>query len=350
MADMVQSIDRLDFQPESLLELVPEIGILQSKLPPELLHEGGLLRTYRGRFSVRRGQGDAPRQIAGAGGKPVRIARLELKAFGRFTDRTLDLGPGLHIVHGPNEAGKSSTLRALKAWLFGFPHQTHDNFLHANEQLLVGGCLQAEDGRELAFYRRKKRKGDLLDPEGNPLAAETLAGFLPIAEQAVFESLYGLSHEDLIRGGEDILAQKGEVGQALFSAGAGISSLRGVLAGLENEAEALFTARGTKREINEALAAYKETQKIVREASLSSRNWHELNNSLTGAQAALRPLKSSMGEKTGAGGNWSASGNCCPSLPCAMRSGNNLPSWARLWKCRMIFPPGARRLKERSTP
>jgi DNA repair exonuclease SbcCD nuclease subunit len=43
MADLVRAIERLDFRPESLLELVPEIGILQSKLPPELLHGGGLI-------------------------------------------------------------------------------------------------------------------------------------------------------------------------------------------------------------------------------------------------------------------------------------------------------------------
>jgi len=227
----------------------------------------------------------------------VKITRLELKAFGPFTDRTLELGPGLHIVYGPNEAGKSSTLRALTVWLFGFPERTLDNFLHANDQLSVGGCLESEDGRKLAFYRRKKRKADILDPQGNPITAETLAAFLPIAEQAVFESLYGLTHEDLIKGGKDILAQKGEVGQALFSAGAGISSLRGVLAGLESEAEALFTARGTKREINGALAAYDETKRIVREASLSSRDWHELNNGLSEAQEALRAIEVQHGEK-----------------------------------------------------
>lgn len=220
----------------------------------------------------------------------MRITRLELKAFGHFTGRILELGPGLHIVYGPNEAGKSSTLRALKAWLFGFPERTHDNFLHANDQLLVGGYLQSEDGGELAFYRRKKRKADALDPEGNPLEPGTLAAFLPITEQAVFESLYGLSHEDLVRGGEDILAQKGEVGQALFSAGTGISSLRWVLAGLESESEALFLARG-KREINEALTAYKETQRIVRDNSLSSRDWHELNDGLNKAQEALQAIE-----------------------------------------------------------
>lgn len=43
MTEMVRAIDGLVFQPEALLELVPEIGLLQSKLPPELLHEGGLI-------------------------------------------------------------------------------------------------------------------------------------------------------------------------------------------------------------------------------------------------------------------------------------------------------------------
>lgn len=43
LADLIRAIERLDFQPETLLELVPEIGVLQSKLPPELLHESGVV-------------------------------------------------------------------------------------------------------------------------------------------------------------------------------------------------------------------------------------------------------------------------------------------------------------------
>jgi len=43
LANLIRAIDTLDFQPAALMELVPEIGVLQSKLPPELLHEGGLV-------------------------------------------------------------------------------------------------------------------------------------------------------------------------------------------------------------------------------------------------------------------------------------------------------------------
>ncbi|MEI7749063.1 MAG: AAA family ATPase, partial [Chlorobiaceae bacterium] len=70
----------------------------------------------------------------------MKINRLELKAFGHFTDEVLDFSspiPGLHIVYGPNEAGKSSAMRALHAWFFGFPVRTGDNFLHQSPQLLV---------------------------------------------------------------------------------------------------------------------------------------------------------------------------------------------------------------------
>ena len=44
----------------------------------------------------------------------MKIRKLFLKAFGPFTDSTLDFsGPAnVHLIYGPNEAGKSSALRA----------------------------------------------------------------------------------------------------------------------------------------------------------------------------------------------------------------------------------------------
>ena len=83
---------------------------------------------------------------------------LNLRAVGPFTDVVLDLSEGeqgLHLIYGPNEAGKTSTLRSLSHLLFGFPHLSADNFVHPNDQLRVGGTLRHSDGEELEFIRRR---------------------------------------------------------------------------------------------------------------------------------------------------------------------------------------------------
>ncbi len=232
----------------------------------------------------------------------MRLRRLALKAFGPFTERTLEFrskSPGLHIIFGPNEAGKSSSLRALKALLYGFPERTSDNFQHAGNQLLIGGSIEGEDGRKLSFLRRKKRKGDLLDQEGDPLDASVLAAFMQGVEPALFEAVYGLDHKSLIAGGEDILAQKGEVGQALFAAGAGISSLARILESLEAEADALFRERGTKQKINAAIREYTELRKVVREKSLPPSRWKEHKKRLQEAEAEQARLEEESRRKTG---------------------------------------------------
>ena len=71
----------------------------------------------------------------------MRIQRLHLAAFGPFTDLPLDFGDAaaeggdLHVVYGSNEAGKSTTLRALIALLFGVDRTTSDNYLHDNPDI-----------------------------------------------------------------------------------------------------------------------------------------------------------------------------------------------------------------------
>lgn len=224
----------------------------------------------------------------------MRLKRLDLKAFGPFTDRTLVFDskePGLHIIFGPNEAGKSSSLRGLKALLYGFHAQTPDNFIHSYDQLLVGGCLQNKDGQEITFQRRKKRVGDLLDASGNPMDWGELAAFLHGVEPEIFESLYGIDHNRLVAGGNAILSQKGEIGQALFAAGAGLSSLKEVIDQLEQEASDLFKPSGSKPEINTAIKRFRELQREVKEVTLSSKEWKDLQKALKDAESEREGLE-----------------------------------------------------------
>ncbi len=231
----------------------------------------------------------------------MRLLRLEMRAFGPFSDRNLEFTtevPGLHLIFGANEAGKSSSLRALKALLCGFPQQTPDNFLHNYDQLLVAGCLRNSAGQELCFQRRKKRVGDILDAVGNPLDAAALAPFLHGLEAPIFTSLYGIDHDTLVRGGEEILAQKGEVGQALFAAGAGISTVSEVIAQLEKEASELFKATGQLPAINMATKRFRELQKDMKAAGLSVKDWKEHRKALEDALAARTKLELLRDEKS----------------------------------------------------
>lgn len=177
----------------------------------------------------------------------MEIRELSLTAFGPFTRRVLkfDRSGGLNIVYGPNEAGKSSALRGLKSLLFGIPGRTADNFLHPNAELRIGGCVRGKNREELAFVRRKGKKNTLLSPDNKPLDDAVLTPFLRGVTLELFETLFGIDYGALVSGGQEILEQKGELGQALFSAALGSRVLNPLLARLDEEADNLFRPRGS---------------------------------------------------------------------------------------------------------
>ncbi len=228
------------------------------------------------------------------------IQELNLAAFGLFTDKILAFDQaGLHIVYGPNEAGKSSALRGLKALLYGVDERTPDNFLHANDKLRINGCLRTADGHKLAFVRRKGRKNTLLTPDGDVLDERVLAPFLQGVSSELFETLFGIDHQALVLGGQEILEQKGEVGQALFSAALGSHALHTVLAQLDDEANGLFRPRGSTQTINSAIKSYAELIKEVREQSLSSSAWDEHRRALGRTTKGLGKIQLELSDNRG---------------------------------------------------
>ena len=227
----------------------------------------------------------------------MRIQQLDLTAYGPFTERSLQFDQaGLQIVYGPNEAGKSSALRALKGLLYGIETHTSDNFLHSYSGLRIGGWLRTEEGQELKFVRRKGRKETLLDPAGEALDERALTPLLGGVSLPLFESLFGIDHQALVRGGREILEQKGEVGQALFSAALGSHALHAVLAGLDQEADALFRPRGSTQAINAALRSYGDLVGELRACSLSSREWDERRRALEKSSLAVQAIQSELSE------------------------------------------------------
>jgi uncharacterized protein YhaN len=212
----------------------------------------------------------------------MKLLELNIEAFGPFTQKQLIFSSldstnkeqgGLHLIYGKNEAGKSACLRALKSLLYGIPTRTPDNFLHTNNKLRISAKLEHSNGDTLFIRRRKGRLNTLLDEANNTLDDGVLAPYLQGLNQTLFETLFGLDHSALVQGGEAMLTQQGEVGQALFSAGMGIANLREILQDLEQEAKILYAPRGKKPEINGLMGEYKQCEKQIRQQSLSAPQW-----------------------------------------------------------------------------
>nr|WP_320192074.1 AAA family ATPase [uncultured Desulfobacter sp.] len=232
----------------------------------------------------------------------MRINRLDFMAFGHFTKKSLDLSEGdlgLHIIYGDNEAGKSTSLRALIGWLFGIQTRSKDNFLHANPTLRIGGELQLLNGQKFEFIRRKGNKDTLLEYGSNaPLDEDRLTRFLPAGiDEPLFTKLWGIDHGRLIAGGQELLEQSGDLGQALFSAAMGTANLRKILEEMQNSALDIFKPRGSKALLNKAISDYKETQKRMREATLPVSNWKALQQQLSQFNTDISAIEQKISEK-----------------------------------------------------
>jgi uncharacterized protein YhaN len=220
----------------------------------------------------------------------VKILELSLTSFGPFTNRKLDLSAGnqgLHVIFGPNEAGKSAALRALHALLFGIPAQTGDAFLHPYDALRLGGRLRLSSGEQIDFVRRKGTKNTLLAPDNSRLDDHALDRFLGGIGPDQFRMFWGIDHARLVQGGREILEGRGDLGESLFAAGLGASHLGALRTKLDEEAASLFLLHGRSRIINKDIALLKELKSAQREATVSAEQWVRQNRALSDAEAQL---------------------------------------------------------------
>jgi uncharacterized protein YhaN len=228
----------------------------------------------------------------------MKIDQLQLIAYGPFSDRELDFsnaGRAFHLIYGANEAGKSSALRALRNLLFGIPVRTRDSFRHPHPKLRIGARLTRSDGNTIAFIRRKGQLKTLRGPDDQSVLEETaLQPFLSGVDRELFEQMFAIGHDELIQGGEEIIAGGGSVGQALFAAGAGLLRLQAFRQRLETETEDLFKTAGKKPRINRTLSDLKATRHQQRTALLQIKTWQTHQTALANARDRLKVVEQDL--------------------------------------------------------
>lgn len=230
----------------------------------------------------------------------MRFLRLDLLAFGPFTNVSLPLDEGdfgLHLVYGANEAGKSSALRALTQFLYGIPNQSKDNFVHANPNLRIGGELLDGQRRPLACIRRKGRTKTLRAADDTAEAdmrrlAEMLAG----VDEHAFVQRFGISYANLVAGGEAIALGKGDLSEVLFAAASGNARIKLLQQTLDAEAGELFKPTGQKPTINKTLSELRDAKSAIRERQLTTAEWKRNEAELAEARERLADVKRRLEE------------------------------------------------------
>src|SRR5262249_8359860 len=129
--------------------------------------------------------------------------------------------PGIHVVLGRNEAGKSTTLRAITGLLYGIDAKTQDAHIHKFGDLRIGGVLESATGERIRVVRRKGNTNTLLDDEGRALNDAIVKKHLAGVSRETFCHAFGLDHDMLEAGAKALLEGKGDLGESLFDASIG---------------------------------------------------------------------------------------------------------------------------------
>jgi uncharacterized protein YhaN len=186
----------------------------------------------------------------------MRIRRLDLKRFGKFTDYVIDFGPrrksgpDLHVVYGPNESGKSTTLAAVLDLLFGIEMRSPYGFLHPYTTMRLGAALELSSG-EREVFRIKRPQSSLLGADDQPSSEALLRGDLGGIDRVSYQTMFSLDDETLEAGGKSILASEGDLGQLLFSASAGLADFSRQLSELKTEADGFYKKRARTGELGD---------------------------------------------------------------------------------------------------
>jgi len=203
----------------------------------------------------------------------MRIERLEIGGFGRFADVAWELAPGLTVMLGENEAGKTTLLNALRAILFGF-ESSRDG--RAWYPALAGGrrggrlALLTEGGDRWTVERYGPRGGAgslaVRAPSGNQGGQETLDRLMHGADRDLFNAIFAFGLGELqdfeTLGGDGV---RGRIYGA--AAGLGGGSAVDLERQLREQQEAIFRPSGRLQPMNQLFTRMDELHARILELS-----------------------------------------------------------------------------------
>ena len=233
----------------------------------------------------------------------MRFERITLQRFGHFDLRELEMGNGLVIVHGANEAGKTTLLQGLRYFLFKIPVQNDFGYRFSEmgyRDMEIRAELVEASGARLRLARVKSTgatlRGERVEGEKTSEVTEAaLTRLLQSTSKEIYESVFGFTLGDL-ESGARLLEQSGIedliAGTSLGGSGDLISRAGEEMEGRMDE---LFRPRASSRRINSLVSSATQVTREIREAELGQPQLKELREALALAQAESARISGELG-------------------------------------------------------
>lgn len=106
-----------------------------------------------------------------------------------------------------------------------------------------------------------------------------------------YEKRYGLDHARLREGGRALLDGEGEIGSALFEASAGVRSIPGIRAPLNEQACSFYSPLGKSAIINVGINDFKAQNAALTEALVRPAQWEQLQRQHQADKEKLHELE-----------------------------------------------------------
>ncbi len=158
------------------------------------------------------------------------ITRIRLRRFKRFADWQADLGPGLTVIRGPNESGKTTLMEAIFEGLFGNPARGEAVArLRSWGESRLGEITIGMRVRGDCYLLRKDLEAGtiLLQREGGGDRVETLRevqrrllDWIGLATEGAYRATAFVAQGDIARVGEDRHLLSTHLSRILSGAGA----------------------------------------------------------------------------------------------------------------------------------
>ncbi|WP_313236032.1 ATP-binding protein [Sporosarcina ureae] len=197
----------------------------------------------------------------------MKIRKINLYGFGQHENLEIDLRPGMNLLYGPNEAGKTTIQQAILHILFGFPQKNQQELRYEPKTGgKYGGCLYIEDqayGNWMIERVRGKSSGDVLIrfEDGRMAEEEELKRLLRGYDRQAFESIFSFSLfqlQDLEKMDENDLSRT-----LLASGTTGLDTLWKVEKKMEKEMGGLFKKSGKIPPMNKKMAEIRELEQAM---------------------------------------------------------------------------------------